>query len=158
MFVVNDLKYNIDKHVKPLYQMLHGEPYEKSHEKRLTVVGRRLIQLINGNFEESTIERVQGNMVNLQNTSLSDVIAGKTILDEKQVEKLTTAPSEIALAVQKIMETLYPRPIERIFNTTAWKESVFRNLARNDYDVVSGMTLFRYGNQNNKIYFLILLF
>lgn len=74
-------------------------------------------------------------MFTLDNRSLNDVIAGKTISNDKQIEKLITPPSDIAPAVQKISEEVYPRPMERLFNIEIWKQSVFNNLPRNDIDV-----------------------
>lgn len=106
-----------------------------------TIVARRVLHHIHGDDYGSKIENAQSAGQKQQaNYNLMAILRGESITDEKQVEKLSNAPSQISMSVYRILDAIYPKPIGAIFRSIDWQLSFFCNLPRNDGDVVDGMT------------------
>lgn len=123
------------------------------------VVGHRLVSLIHGIKDLNVLE--VGQVSNRKRkhdastVSLSSLIRGNTITNEKEQEKLLRSQTQISLAIEQMLVLLQPKPVEKLFATEYWKSSVYCALPRDDIDVRTAFDCYRNNGNDYLIVFYI---
>lgn len=124
-----------------LREKLCGSSYNERCIGEVGTAGRNVAYHIHGECtraktQPSAIENAQIAMETKRaKFSYADVLSGAVITDKKQIEILTTPPSQISDAVFRLLDEMRPKPLQALLRTPDWLNSAYHNLTLNSPDV-----------------------
>lgn len=146
---IKGIHFPSEKELSPflikIFERLAKTLYDDTAIDKISMVGRRLAVHLHG---ECTSSRTNISQIELDQSKLIDkndsftfisVLAGESIGEKAQVDKLTKPPFDISQAVFRILDELRPKPLESVVRTPDWLDSVFANLRLKDIDVLAGI-------------------
>lgn len=119
--------------------------HSNNHFQTSILIRSKNIDLDRNLRQQNRIERIQSHNENKflhTDIPFQAILSGETITNQKEIEKLTKEISQTTAAIVQILDKTMPKPLERIFYTDVWKNSVYHGLDGLDTDVLHAFDLF----------------